>query len=184
MGGLTFGDYLNLNGQIDDLKINRAYHRKIYFPDWFDENYESFNLQVSTMSRKAKSFRATDTFKIQAGYPHEVEHENKTRLLNEGIKRDKVSTKHEMNIPKMTGEMFYLLSNKKHNPITFTTPKNAQYIKDIILVDDISSNKLVFTYVVSRKAQIITAWAEPKSGGNYKMKLPNDCFKRKSYETK
>tara|TARA_Y100000310_G_C20564516_1_gene754768 strand:- start:466 stop:1020 length:555 start_codon:yes stop_codon:yes gene_type:complete len=184
MGGLTLGDYFNIDGSLDKLKINRAYHRKVYFPDWFEENYESFYSQVFAMSRKAKPFRATDTFKIQAGYPHEVGYENKSRLLNSGIKRDKVSTKHEMKIPKMTGEMFYLLSNKEYNPISFTTPKNARYIKDIILVDDISCDRLSYIYVISRKAQIITAWAEPKYRGKYKMKLPNDCFKMKSYETK
>ncbi len=184
MGGLTLGDYFNIDGSLDKLKINRAYHRKVYFPDWFEENYESFYSQVFTMSRKAKPFRATDTFKIQAGYPHEVGYENKSRLLNSGIKRDKVSTNHEIKIPKMTREMFYLLSEKKSNPISFTTPIDAQYIRDVILVDDISSDRLSYLYVISRKAQIITAWAEPKYRGKYKMKLPNDSFKMKSYETK
>ena len=84
----------------------------------------------------------------------------------------------------MTREMFYLLSEKESNIISFTTPIDAQYIRDVVLVDDISSDRLSYLYVISRKAQIITAWAEPKYRGKYKMKLPNACFKIKSYEPK
>ncbi len=183
MESLTIGEYLIQNNLLDDIKTQHSYHRKIYFPEWFEESYSSFKHQVMDMCRKRKPFKATDTFKIQAGYPYEVEKEHKDKLINRGIKRDTIGTKHDIQIPKLDVESFYYIMQKGDNPISFNVPKNTKYIKDITVYDNESHEDYTFIYVISRRAQVITAWIEPKKKGKYVIPIPNDRLKKSLYET-
>ena len=49
-----------------------SYHKSIFWPEWFNIEIIDFKHQVIDMASPIKAFKATDTFKVQAGYPHEV----------------------------------------------------------------------------------------------------------------
>ena len=71
----------------------------------------------------------------------------------------------------------------KNNIIAFTTPQDSLFIRDITVYDKDSHNDIVFIYVINRKAQVITAWSEPKERGKYKIAKPKNVIKRLKYET-
>jgi len=82
------------------------YHRDSYFPEWVEDEVHQFKMQVLDMASPTKSLKATDTFKVQAGYPHEVEHSNKTRLNKYGITHDKNMALQNKTIPKLDAQLF------------------------------------------------------------------------------
>ena len=135
------------------------------------------------MSSEKKPFKCSDTFKLQAGYPHEITKERKIELEENGINRDFLSEKYKITIPKLHQEKFISIS-KGNNIFVFTTPIDSHYIRDITIVDDETHPKLSFIYVLNRKAQIITAWCEKKIKGKYKIKQPHNILKNLSYERK
>ena len=152
------------------LSINDAvkhYHTKIYMPDWFNQSIVSFEQQVLKMCSPTKPFKMTDYCKIKSGYPHEVEMERKTTLIQEGCNRDLLSSKKDVKIPKMDIQDFIKL--KKIIIIAFTTPQDSLFIRDITVYDKDSHDNIVFIYVINRKAQVITAWSELKEKGRYKI---------------
>ena len=183
MRNATIGDILNLQGiNVIDTKVD-YYHKKKYWPDWFNEETGRFFHQLNDMSSPTKSFKSTDTFKIQAGYPHEVTKEHKDKILERGIVRDYHSEKKNICIPKLNIIDFEKLIPPNHNNIiSFTTPKDSKFIRDITIVDKGSDNNLVFIYVVDRKAQIITAWSEKKTKGKYNIKMSKNIFKSSKYK--
>ena len=165
------------------LSINDAvkhYHTKIYMPDWFNQSIVSFEQQVLKMCSPTKPFKMTDYCKIKSGYPHEVEMERKTTLIQEGCNRDLLSSKKDVKIPKMDIQDFIKLKN---NIIAFTTPQDSLFIRDITVYDKDSHDDIVFIYVINRKAQVITAWSELKEKGRYKIAKPKNVIKRLKYET-
>tara|TARA_R110000824_G_scaffold73688_4_gene187646 strand:+ start:2059 stop:2592 length:534 start_codon:yes stop_codon:yes gene_type:complete len=165
----------------DEISIDshyNSYHKSIFWPDWFDIKIIDFKHQVIDMASPNKPFKATDTFKIQAGYPHEVMAEQQENINTKGIKRDSLSNKYGITIPKLTATTFL---NCVSTTIAFTTPKESQFIRDIIIVDDTLHDEISFVYVVSRKAQIITAWAEKKKNKQYILKKPYGIFKIANY---
>ena len=174
---MKLGDLIAESGFTID-KHYTAYHKKIFWPDWFKSESYEFEQQVIDMASPIKPFKATDTFKIQAGYPHEVVAEQKENLISKGIKRDNLSNKCEITIPKLTLETFV---ENTSNLIAFTTPNDSKFIRDITIFDKTSNNDLAFIYVVNRKAQIITAWSEKKKGGRYIIRKPYGIFKLASY---
>ena len=91
-----------------------------------------------------KPLKASDTFKIQAGYPHELTIQN-----------------------------FIGLINQKSNILEFSTPYDSDYIKDIRVFDNLSHPNLTIIYVVNRKAQIIASWCVLKNNGRFKVKKPD-----------
>ena len=168
---------------IFDFRKYKSYHRLVHYPDWFDVEYEGFKKQVMDMASQKKPFKCSDTFKIQAGYPHEVESEQKERLIQNGIKRDYFSRKYKISIPKIDIHKFIKLDLFDKNPIVFTTPKESNYIRDITIVDTESHNKLSFIYIINRRAQIICSWTEPKKNNKYLLKLPKNLIKSTNYQT-
>ena len=157
----------------------RHFHTKVFIPKWYDKYFGSFDIQTIKMSSPNKPFKATDYFKIKAGYPHEVMAENKKKLIASGCMRDKLSNKNQTKIPKITIQDYLRI---KDNLIAFTAPAGKEFIRDITVFDGESHNSLVFIYVISRKAQIITAWAEPKLKGKYQIKTPKNVIKSLQYE--
>jgi len=162
---------------------NLAYHRKIHWPSWFEEELPSFIYQVNDMSSAKKPFKCSDTFKLQAGYPHEITHKRKEELEEKGIKRDFLSEKYKIPIPKLNQEKFIQYCTAP-NVFVFTTPLDSHYIRDITIVDKGTHPKLCFVYVLNRKAQIITAWCEKKIKGKYKIREPHNILKNLTYERK
>lgn len=183
MRNYTIGDMIKLEGISFVSDKTDYYHKKVFWPDWFNSELQSFKFQVSDMASPTKSFKSTDTYKIQAGYPHEVNRDHKETLMGRGIKRDIHSSKVDLTIPKMDLTNFSdLIQNSEMNVISFTTPKDSQYIRDITLVDQKGHEDLVFIYVVDRKAQIITAWTEKKNKGKYKMQLSKNFLRTSKYK--
>ena len=181
---MRLSDYLKIEGITFVGQSNDFYHRLIYWPDWVDKELCQFTEQVVDMASTKKPFKATDTFKIQAGYPHEVDSEHKEILLERGIKRDSLSEGKKVCIPKLNLQGFMrLLSSKTKNPIVFSTPSDSLYLRDITIVDTESHENLSFVYVVNRKAQVITSWSELKKGGKHRLQLPKNIFKVMSYVT-
>jgi len=177
---MRIGDLLLKQG--NKLSLNegvRHFHTKVFIPEWYLEYFDSFNSQITKMSSPTKPFKATDYFKIKAGYPHEVMMENKNKLGQTGCKRDKLTQKKNITIPKLTYKDYVRI---KSNLIGFTAPLEKDFIRDITIYDDETDNGLVYIYVVSRKAQIITAWSEPKIKGEYIIKKPKNILKSLQYE--
>lgn len=174
---MKIGDLLALGELSIDNHYN-SYHKSIFWPEWFDIKNIDFKHQVIDMASPTKPFKGTDTFKIQAGYPHEVMVEQQENINAKGIKRDNLSNKYGIAIPKLTATTFL---NYVSTTIAFTTPKESQFIRDITIVDDKSHDKISFIYVVSRKAQIITAWAEKKKNNQYILRKPYGIFKVANY---
>jgi len=174
---MKLGDLISLSGISVDRHYD-SYHKSIFWPTWYSEEVSSFKEQVIDMASPVKPFKATDTFKIQAGYPHEVKAEQKENLTNKGIKRDNLSGKQKTPIPKLTLQSFTTTSPLS---IAFTTPNDSHFIRDITIVDETSNDELAFVYVVNRKAQIITAWTEKKTNGKFILRKPYGIFKEASY---
>jgi len=182
MSNYTIGDVLIDNGLLDDLKTNHSYHKSIFIPEWFSESYATFKAQVLDMCKKSKPFKATDTFKIQAGYPHEVLYDHKTKLITRGIKQDLYCTKTDKEIPKFDVQSFILFGGDWKSVISFDTPKDSQYVKNVVVVDTKSDDNFSFYYVISRRAQVISAWAEPKRNGKHTLKAPFNKVKYNMFQ--
>jgi len=181
----TIGHQLVIEGRADvfDFRNYNSYHRLIFYPKWFNEEYAKFYKQVVDMATKKKPFKCSDTFKIQAGYPHEVEQFQKQRIKENGVKRDYLSNKRKTLIPKLDIQRFIKIDSYNQNPLVFTTPKESQYIRDITIVDYESHKTLSFVYILNRKAQVICCWSEPKIKGKYNMELPKNIIKKHTYKT-
>jgi|TARA_R110000744_G_scaffold180007_1_gene299002 hypothetical protein len=177
---MKIGDLLLKQGiQLSLDEEVRHFHTKVFIPDWYEEYFKSFDSQTIKMSSPKKPFKATDYFKIKAGYPHEVMRDNKAKLLSSGCSRDRLSNKAKVTIPKLTLEKYNKI---KKNLVAFTSPMAKHFIRDITVYDAESHNTLVYVYVISRKAQIITAWCEPKIGGEYIIKKPKNLIKSLQYQ--
>ena len=181
----TIAHQLVIEGRADifDFRQYDSYHKLVYYPDWVKEQCSSFVSQVYDMAKKKKPFKCSDTFKIQAGYPHEVERAQKDRLVENGVKRDYLSAKRKTVIPKLDIHKFMKLTSLNQNPLVFTTPKDSNFIRDITVVDYDSHKSLAFVYIVNRKAQIICCWSESKYKGKYKLELPKNILKKNTYKT-
>jgi hypothetical protein len=182
MSNYTIGDMLIANGLLDDLKTTHSYHKSIFIPEWFSESYATFKAQVLDMCKKKKPFKATDTFKIQAGYPHEVSYDHKIKLISRGIKQDLYCTQNDKGIPKFDVQSFILFGEDSNSIVSFDSPKDSQYIKNVVIVDTESNNKFSFYYVISRRAQVISAWAEPKRNGKHILKAPFNKVKYNMFQ--
>jgi len=181
---MRLSDYLKTEGLTLIGNPNNFYHRLVFWPKWVNTELNQFNEQVIDMASTKKPFKSTDTFKIQAGYPHEVNIEHKTLLHEKGINRDSLSGDKKIYIPKVNLQSYIqLTASTIENPIIFSTPCDSQYIRDITIVDTKSHDNLVFVYVINRKAQVITSWSELKNNGRYKLQLPKNIFKAMSYVT-
>ncbi len=178
--GYTIGQSLNLQELKDTLKFNKQYHRKVYFPKWFETNFRQFTYQVIDMASPTKPLKCSDTFKIQGGYPHEVTKEQKENLEN--IQRDTYTSQREFLIPKLTAERFIELTKDRKNIIEFSTPHDSEYIRDIRVFDKDCHPDLVIIYVVNRKAQIISSWSVLKKNGKFKIKKPTSEEAKIYYE--
>ena len=137
------------------------YHKAIYFPAWVSTSQEEFTKQVTDMASSRKPFKATDTFKIQGGYPHEVDQENQLRLTKLNVKRDINFKNIRERTPKIDMQLFTQLMNKG-NMISFCTPKDTEFIREIVMVDDKSHDNLNIFYVISRKARVLSTWSVKK----------------------
>jgi len=168
--GYSIAEFLNMEEVKNTLKFSKRYHQKVYFPEWFDNNFISFKNQVMDMASPKKPLKASDTFKIQAGYPHEVTQEQKENLNH--IQRDTYSNQRNFLIPKLDIQNFVKLINQKSNIIEFSTPHDSDYIKDIRVFDNLTHPDLTIIYVVNRKAQIIASWSVLKNNGRFKVKKP------------
>tara|TARA_R110002020_G_scaffold93966_1_gene226531 strand:+ start:88 stop:639 length:552 start_codon:yes stop_codon:yes gene_type:complete len=180
MGELTLGHFLTTEGFGKIEAPNKHYHKLVFWPKWFSQEKKSFEKQVLDMAPPSKSFKVTDTFRIQAGYPHEVEKEHQQILQAKGIKRDKHSFDKKVIIPKLNKKIFLELW-KERNIFLFTTPTDAQFVRDIGIIDLQRDEDLAFIYILNRKAQVITAWSEPKKNGKHKLKLTKNIFKNALY---
>jgi len=180
----TIAHQLVIEGRADvfDFRNYDSYHKLVYYPKWFSQEYSSFVQQLVDMSKKSKPLKCSDTFKIQAGYPHEVDSAQKKRILDNGIKRDYLSARRKSLIPKLDIHKFIKLDSLSENPIVFTTPKDSKYIRDITIVDYESHKSLAFVYIINRKAQVICSWSEPKIKGKYKLELPKNILKKNTYK--
>ncbi len=148
------------------------FHTVNGFPEWLEDELNRFNHQVRSMASPKKPLKTTNTFKIQAGYPHEVEKEDKKRLKTYGVNLDKNIKKTKRPFSKLDVQHFTLIS-KPENLISFSTPKEGRYIRDIVLVDSDSDKELHIFYIISRKARLISTWSIKKDGDQpLKPKLP------------
>ncbi len=175
---MNLGDYLLLEGNLEFKDPNDYYHKSIYWPEFFTSEIESFKLQVIDMASPKKPFKATDYFKYRAGYPHEISLEQKTKFMDAGIKRDYLTEKENITIPKIT---IHEMKDIWENCIGFTTPKGGEFIRDAIFYHEGMNDDLVFVYVINRKAQIIASWSVKKKNGKFKLSKPNGIFKSLKY---
>ncbi len=177
---MNLGELLLMEGKTISLETKvRHFHANVWIPDWYSSEFNKFNNQVLSMASPKKPFKATDYFKFKAGYPHEVTLKNQEYLKNKGCKRDKLSAKLGITIPKIDIQDYIKLST---NLISYTTPEKNNYIRDITVYDDKSHDTLAFIYIINRKAQIIAAWSEPKNKGQYVIKSSKNMFKNLKYE--
>tara|TARA_R110002110_G_scaffold99458_5_gene254258 strand:- start:1752 stop:2339 length:588 start_codon:yes stop_codon:yes gene_type:complete len=137
------------------------YHTANKFPQWVQESLESFKQQVIDMASATKPLKTTETFKVQAGYPHEVSVERKRMLREYGIKQDSNIERDEFLIPKLTAQDFLLMA-KEENLLSISTPKDTEFIREIVMVDTNTSSTLIIFYVISRKARTISSWTIKK----------------------
>jgi hypothetical protein len=182
MTGLTLGDYfIALTSK--NLPF-RYYHLAEYWPSFYDNSRVSCETQILQMSKKKGVMKTTDTVRLQSGYPHELTKDRKNELISQGVKRDAVSSNLQVNIPKLThSNLQNLLSTNK--VMAFTTPDDSEFMRDVTVYDEQTHPKLVFCYVVSRRAQIITAWSELKpKQGHWKPRLPQRFQKLLCLQTK
>ena len=113
------------------------------------------------MASATKPLKTTETFKVQAGYPHEVSVERKRMLREYGIKQDSNIERDEFLIPKLTAQDFLLMA-KEENLLSISTPKDTEFIREIVMVDTNTSSTLIIFYVISRKARTISSWTIKK----------------------
>ena len=183
---MRIGDYfteVGFSGSFID-GSNDFYHRLVFWPDWVKDSLRDFTNQVMDMASSTRPFKITDTFKLQSGFPHEISTERKEELLQSGIKRDYVSAEEGVVIPKIDIHKFiHILEGATTNVLILSTPQGKQYIRDITVVDDESHAELAFIYVVNRRAQVITGWAERKRKGKFYLELPKNILKSLSYIT-
>ena len=177
---MNIAEYLQIEGisLSVDSKV-RHFHTNVWIPEWYSKYFDSFHNQVMTMASPKKPFKATDYFKVKAGYPHEVTAERKAEITSQGCFRDKLSSKRGITIPKIDVQDFIRLNK---NLIAFTAPSDKDFIRDITVYDDTTDERLAFIYVINRKAQVIAAWCEPKHKGKYTPKIPTDALKSLKYE--
>ena len=177
---MNLGELLLIEGKTLNFESRvRHFHSSVWVPDWYSKEFNQFNNQVLSMSSPTKPFKATDYFKYKSGYPHEITSESKKYLIDKGCKRDKLSAKLDIVIPKIDIQDYIRLST---NLISYTTPADKNFIRDITVYDDESHESLAFIYIISRKAQVIAAWSEPKTKGKYIIKPPKNMFKNLKYE--
>lgn len=176
--GVTIADLIDLE-EFSFTSENDHYHSYYLIPDWFKTELPSFVSQVRKMASPKKPFKATDYFKIKAGYPHEVVQEQKERLIQKGCSRDMLTSKKGITIPKLDIQGFIL---NYENIVGFTTPKDSKFIRDITIYDSDSHDELSFIYIVNRKAQIIAAWSEKKQNGKYSLTKPTNIIKNIKYK--
>ena len=182
MTGFTLGDFY-LDVQTDAVPFY-YYHRAIYWPAWFTDELPAFQRQVQQMSSPKKPLKLTATARIQMGYPHEVSAEHKAERYARGVKRDVVSGKQNVTIPKLRLTDLVNLWQESEI-ITTSTPTDSHYLRDVTVVDSESHPKLVFCYVVSRKGHVLTAWSEEKNrDGTWSCRTPKDFGKLLSLQTK
>ena len=183
---MKIGDYfkeVGFSGSFID-GSNDFYHRLVFWPEWVSDSMVDFTNQVMDMASTTRPFKITETFKLQGGYPHEISTERKEELLEGGIKRDYASFDEGVTIPKIDIHKFiHLIEMNTTNPLILSTPAGERYIRDITIVDDESHPRLSFIYVVNRRAQVITGWAERKQKGKFILELPNNILKSLSYIT-
>ena len=183
---MKIGDSLKADGFSGSFidGTNDFYHRLVFWPDWVVDSMVEFTTQVMDMASATRHFKLTDTFKVQGGYPHEVSKDRKEALSTQGIQRDYLSDNMGVDIPKIDIHKFVsLIERNGLNPIIFSTPSNQRYIRDVTIVDDKSHEKLSFVYVINRRAQVITGWAEAKHKGKFSLKMPKNILKSLSYIT-
>ena len=182
MGGFTLGHYFV--SVKDDQVPFYYYHLAEFWPEFYEIEQLPFVTQVNKMAKKTTPFRCTATAKIQSGYPHEVSKEHKQTLIKNGIKYDINAQKKNVKIPKLDLDRFnYLI--KKDKAIAFSTPPSSNYVRDLTIYDEETSNDLVFCYVVSRRAQVLNVWSEVKPRqGFWKPRLPNGFHKLLCLQTK
>ena len=48
--GYSIAEFLNMEEVKNTLKFSKRYHQKVYFPEWFDNNFISFKNQVMDMA--------------------------------------------------------------------------------------------------------------------------------------
>ena len=167
-----------LIGELRDTEIKEVlqkidlYHAAKGFPEWISDELHAFNQQVQSMASPKKPLKASNTFKIQGGYPHEVEGVEKERLVSLGVGFDKNMKRFQSKIPKLDLQQFILLSNLE-NLISFSAPKDGRYVRDVVLVDRSSDEQFDIFYVVSRKARIISAWTVKRDEDGFKVELPS-----------
>jgi len=154
------------------------YHKASFYPDWFNDAKDSFLIQVNDMASSTKPFKASDTFKIQGGYPHEVEKDNFARLTKYGINKDINCKANEIMMPKMDTQTFTTLLNN-NSIISFCTPKDTNFIREIVVIDETSNPTLIFFYVISRKSRVLSAWSikKPKEGKFIPKLHPSEVWK-------
>jgi hypothetical protein len=182
MAGLTLGDFY-IDVQTDTVPFY-YYHRAVYWPDWVVTELPAFQKQVTQMSSKKKPLKITDTAKIQMGYPHEVTVEHKQKLKSKGIQHDRNAIKFNKKIPKLTLSQLQQLWSEE-NLMTVSTPTDSHYLRDVTVVDQITDDKLVYCYVVSRRGYILTAWSELKTKKRtWTPKTPRNFDKLLSLQTK
>jgi len=148
------------------LQETDVYHAAIGFPEWFPDELNAFNEQIRSMASAKKPFKASNTFKIQGGYPHEVEGVEKERLLSLGVRADRNMVRSGRVIPKMDIHRHITLS-KVSGVVCFSTPKDSRYVRDLVLVDEVSDADFDIFYVVSRKARVVSAWTVQKKKNGF-----------------
>ena len=168
--GYSIAQFLNLEELKDTFKFSRKYHQKLFLPEWFENNFRTFRHQVIDMASPTRPLKGSDTFKIQAGYPHEVTKEQKENLSS--VKRDTYTEQRDFLIPKLDIQKFIELTNNIHHIIEFSTPYDSEYIKDIRVFDRDCHPDVAIIYVINRKAQIIASWSVLKNKGKFKVKKP------------
>jgi|TARA_B100000282_G_C31706801_1_gene479099 hypothetical protein len=141
------------------------YHTVKGFPEWVDDELAYFNQQVRSMASPKKPLKASNTFKLQAGLPHEVERAEKERLKQCGVQTDKNLKRLKRTIDKITIQDYDFIANTS-NLISFSTPKDGRYIRDIVLVDTKVDDELDVFYIISRKARLVSLWTIKKSKDN------------------
>ena len=171
---IVLGDFIDTKNLFQELGLNISYHQKIYFPDWASDELTEFYHQVFSMAPPSRPLKCSDTFKLQAGYPHELTYERKQELLDNKIQRDNYSEQNNFIIPKLTLTILHQLMRKENGVIEFTTPSHSNYIRDIRILDDITHSKLVIIYVLNRKAQVLAAWTQLKKKGKFIIKKPRN----------
>lgn len=167
----SFEDFLNLFNEYSEttqeerksklLENRDYYHAANGLPDWFADSLDAFKTQVIDMASPTKPLKTTETFKVQAGYPHEVAETRKVEMRKYGIKQDRNVERGSFLIPKLDAQEFHTLA-RNENIVSFSTPKDSTFIRELVFVDNQTQSDLVIFYVVGRKARTLSSWAVKK----------------------